>query len=140
MRSVITLSDLTGTSTAEFLRFGLVGFATNGVAYSIYVVLTAFGAAPLPAVAITYAYGILQSFHFNRVWSYRYDSPSAPALLRYCITYVWCYVLNSSVLVVSVDVLGFDHKVVQAVYIVFAGVALYFIQKFWVFTRTLKNI
>jgi putative flippase GtrA len=82
--------------TAEFLRFGFVGLATNGAAYSIYLLLTDFGVKQLPALTVTYTYSILQSFFLNRVWSYRDERPAGPAFLRYCITYISCYVLPRS--------------------------------------------
>ena len=135
MRRAIAWLGLTGTSIGEFTRFGLVGLATNGAGYFIYLVLTGAGVAPLAAVPITYAYCILQSFFLNRTWSYRDDSPPGPTIIRYCVVYVLCYVSNSLVLLTFVDVFHFDHKIVQAVCIVLAGIALYFVQKLWVFAK-----
>ena len=135
VRSVTTRLDLIVPSSAEFLRFGFVGLATNGAAYSIYLLLTGSGVERLPALTVTYTYSILQSFFLNRVWSYRDEGPAGPAFLRYCITYLSCYVLNTFVLFVLVDVFRFDHKIAQAVCIALAGLGLYFIQKLWVFAR-----
>jgi putative flippase GtrA len=131
----VTRLDLIGNSSAEFLRFGLVGLATNGAAYSIYLLLTGFGLEPLPALAVTYIYSILQSFFLNRVWSYRNDGPAGPSFFRYCIAYVSCYVLNSFILLVLIEFFFFNHKIVQALCIALAGIGLYFVQKFWVFAR-----
>src|SRR5215469_9445623 len=128
-RLVITAIDLILPSSAQFLRFGFVGLATNGAAYSIYLLLTDFGVEPLPALTVTYTYSILQSFFLNRVWSYRDDGPAGPAFLRYCITYFLCYVLNSFLLFALTNVFRYDHKIVQAVCIVLAGIGLYFVQK-----------
>ena len=72
-RSVIARLDLIVSSPAEFLRFGLVGLATNGAAYSIYLLLTGPGVERLHALIVTYMYSILQSFFLNQVWSYRDD-------------------------------------------------------------------
>ena len=131
----VTRLDLIEESAAEFLRFGCVGLATNGAAYSIYLLLSGFGVEPLPALAVTYVYSILQSFFLNRVWSYRDDSRAWPAFLRYCFAYVSCYVLNSFVLFLLVKFFRFDHKIVQAFCIAFAGIGLYFVQKNWVFAK-----
>ena len=51
------------------------------------------------------------------------------------MAYVSCCVLNSLVLVMFVSVFRFDHRLVQAICIIFAGITLYFVQKLWVFAK-----
>jgi putative flippase GtrA len=96
-------------------------------------VLTTFGAQPKVAMTLLYVLGTLQSFMFNKRWSFRSEAPHGAELARYVASYAAGYLLNLLLLVVLVDRMHLPHRLVQAFAIVALAVFLFVLQKFWVF-------
>ena len=99
----------------QFVRYALVGLASN---------------------ALLYVVGVLQTFLFNKRWSFRHGGMHGPAFVRYCAAYVIGYVVNFVALLLLVDRLGWPHQLVQGVMIVLLALMLFALQKFWVFRPT----
>src|SRR5215467_6661017 len=99
----------------QFLRYATVGVISNLVGYMLYLIGTGLGTAPKVAMTVLYAAGVLQTFLFNKRWSFGDRGPKGIALLRYCTAYASGYVLNYAILDVFVDVLRFRHEYVQGV-------------------------
>ncbi len=126
--------------SAQFLRYAVVGLVSNGVLYLAYLALTWAGMGHKTAMTLLWAVGVLQTFIFNRNWSFRHDGAASPAMLRYFAIYGFGYVLNFFVLLVLVDYLHLPHEIVQGVMIFALAVMLFLLQRYWVFrpeTRTL---
>jgi putative flippase GtrA len=117
----------------QFLRYAVVGLASNAVLYAIYIVLTRTGTEPKIAMTLLYLTGVAQTFVFNKRWSFRHSGMHGPAFARYCAAYLLGYVANFLGLVILVDRLGYPHQRVQAVMVVALAVMLFMLQKFWVF-------
>lgn len=118
---------------AQFLRYAVVGLASNAVLYAAYVALTSIGVEPKLAMTILYAMGVLQTFVFNKRWSFRHAGKHGPAFVRYCAAYAFGYAVNLLALLLLVDRLGYPHQLVQAFMILSLAVMLFVLQKFWVF-------
>ena len=84
-------------------------------------------------MTVLYAAGVLQTFLFNKRWSFRDRGPEGIALLRYCTAYASGYVLNYAMLAVFVDVLRLRHEYVQGVTVLLVAVYLFVLQRIWVF-------
>ncbi|MDP1653406.1 MAG: GtrA family protein [Rhodocyclaceae bacterium] len=117
----------------QFVRYALVGLASNLLLYLAYLVLTAGGLDPKSSMSLLYALGVAQTFLFNKRWSFRHGGMLGPAFARYCIAYGSGYAVNLLVLILLVDRMGYPHEIVQGVMVLSLAVMLFLLQKFWVF-------
>jgi putative flippase GtrA len=117
----------------QFLRYALVGFASNALLYAAYLALTRLGAEPKVAMTLLYVAGVAQTFLFNKRWSFRHRGMPGPAFVRYCAAYALGYVFNLLALLLLVDRLAWPHQLVQGVIIVLLALMLFALQKYWVF-------
>lgn len=117
----------------QFIRFGVVGVISNGALYLLYLGMTHVGVGHKLAATIAYAIGVLQTFVFNRSWSFRDRGPTGPALARYVTSYLLGYLLNMAVLILAVDYANLPHQWVQGIMILVLAIFLFSLQKLWVF-------
>jgi putative flippase GtrA len=90
-------------------------------------------------MTLLFGIGMLQTFLFNKRWTFEDKGEQRTAFLRYCISYGLGYIINLSVLYLMVDKLGFPHQVIQLATMVLLAVLLFLLQKFWVFNKV-KNL
>ena len=117
----------------EFAKYATVGVISNAALFLLYLLLVRTGMGPKTAATLAYAIGVLQTFVFNRRWSFRDRGAVGPALVRYIAIYAFGYLFNMAVLVVFVDHAGFPHEWVQGCTILALAVMLFVLQKLWVF-------
>ncbi|MFT3847201.1 MAG: GtrA family protein [Propionivibrio sp.] len=117
----------------QLFRYGLVGLVSNGALYAAYLILTAAGLGAKLTMTLLYVAGVVQTFLFNKRWTFGHDGSHRAAFVRYCISYALGYLLNLLVLYVLVDRLGFRHQIVQGAMIVGLAIMLFLLQKYWVF-------
>jgi putative flippase GtrA len=117
----------------SFFRYLIVGVLSNSVSYLLYLVATALGGEPKIVMTALYGVGVLQTFPFNKHWSFRDKGPASAVLVRYCIAYATGYALNYAALAVFVGHLHLAHQYVQAIMVVLLGPYLYGLQRVWVF-------
>lgn len=123
------------TARRQFIRYVLVGLASNAVVYIAYLVLTKFGMGPKLAMSLLYCVGVLQTFVFNKKWSFRFQGAATPALVRYATVYAVGYAINFFALLWLVDKLRLPHQWVMGVLVLFMAVFFFVAQKFWVFRQ-----
>ena len=121
------------SAVAEFSRFALVGIVSNAALFLLYLLLTQFGVGHKLAATLVYGLGVLQTFVFNRSWSFRHRGAAGPALGRYVVVYAIGYVVNMAALVLLVDRAQLPHEWVQGIVIIVLAVLLFVLQKAWVF-------
>jgi putative flippase GtrA len=117
----------------QLSRYAVVGLASNAVAYVLYLLLTHLGLGHKLAMSILYGIGVLQTFIFNKAWSFRFEGAATPAFLRYVMIYVIGYAINFLTLSLLVDTLGLPHQLVMAGLVIFMAVFFFAGQKLWVF-------
>lgn len=120
----------------QLVRYGIVGVASNGLIYVLYLFITWLGVEPKLAMTSLYLLGVGQSFVFNRKWSFQFFGSTSAALVRYVIAYAVGYGINLVALMVCVDQLDMPHQPVQAVMIVVVAGLLFLAQRYWVFPQT----
>jgi len=123
----------------QLLRFVVVGLASNLAIYIIYLFLASAFFDPKIAMTITFAFGVLLSFSFNRRWTFDHRGPRGNSLLRYSAVYLVGYTINLSAIVVFVDRLGLPHEIVQGCMILIVAVIVFLLQKHWVFRTNSEN-
>lgn len=119
----------------QLVRYGTVGLLSNAVGYVLYLLITGVGVEHKLTMTLLYLVGVLQTFFFNRRWTFRHDGTHGPAFVRYCLAYGFGYVLNLTALLLLVDMLGYPHQIVQGVMVLVVAALLFVLQKFWVFGR-----
>ena len=117
----------------QFIRFGVVGLASNLLLYLLYLGLTAVDFEPKRAMSLAYAIGVLQTFVFNKQWTFGHRGQLGASFARYLGVYAVGYLLNLAVLMVAVDRLGYPHQWVQGLMILLLAAFLFLMQKFFVF-------
>lgn len=120
---------------SAFLRYATVGIASNIVGYFIYIGLNLAGCGPKLAMTLTYGLGVVQTFLFNRSWSFQFRGTMAPAFLRYIAAYAAGYFINLLALMLLVDRLGLSHVLIQGFMILIIATMLFLAQRYWVFPR-----
>lgn len=118
---------------AQFTRYAIVGLASNLIGYVLYLVLTRLGLGPKLAMSLLYGMGVLQTFLFNKRWTFEHRGAHRVVFFRYCAAYGFGYLINLAVLLVLVDRHGYPHEAVQGVMILSLAVMLFLLQKYWVF-------
>ena len=66
----------------QFIRYVVVGLVSNAMLYLVYILLTRLGMGPKLAMSLLYGGGVLQTFVFNRKWSFQFGGATTPALVR----------------------------------------------------------
>lgn len=117
----------------QSVRYASVGVGSNLIVYACYLAITAFGLGHIFAMTVSYIIGISISFFANSSWSFDYGGPLRAAAMRYLLAYLFGYLINLLILVIGVDVLGFNHAIIQAIAIFVVALALFLLHKYWVF-------
>lgn len=125
------------TTIMQALRFGIVGLASNGIGYCLYLLMTWAGMGPKLAMSLLFCIGTLQTFVFNKRWSFKYRGQDQMVMLRYLCAYGIGYLVNFAALLVLVDHLHYRHATVQGMMILVVAALMFLLQKFWVFAPSL---
>jgi putative flippase GtrA len=136
--------DGTETAVSEFilqsLRFGAVGLLNTATGLTaIYSVLFFFNSSPAIANAIGYAIGLGISFLLNRIWTFSNNQSIGEVLPSYLMAVAVSYLLNLSVVMLSVYYFDVDPYLAQ-----FFGIGIYTITMFigcklFVFNKPISN-
>jgi putative flippase GtrA len=113
-----------------------VGLISNISLYIFYLVLTEFIFGPKASMTIAFALGVLQTFVFNKRWTFSHRGFLRQTFVKYLVTYGIAYLLNLLGLVFFVDRLGYPHQLVQAIAVITLAVMLFITLRVWVFCNT----
>lgn len=119
----------------QMFSYALFGALINLVGYAFYLLLTYLGSTPKLTMTALYSIGALVGFVANRRITFRHRGHIGAAGLRYLLAQLMGYLLNLLLLLVFVDWLGFEHRVVQGTAIIAVAVFLFFLSRFFVFPR-----
>lgn len=118
----------------ELIRYGIVGAATNGFGYLIFIFFTiVLGVSPVLTITIFYPFFLFLGFYLNKKWSFSHKGHISKSVIRYLIAYLSCYVLNVAALKFFNEHLGYSHLIVQAMAVIVSALSLFTAQKYWVF-------
>lgn len=127
-------------TVTQLLRYAIVGLASNAFGYLLYLGLTSMGMGHKLAMSLLYGVGVLQTFVFNKKWSFRFQGAATPALVRYAMVYAVGYIINFLTLVLLVDKVGLSHQWVMGGMVLFMALFFFVGQKFWVFRDTFRPV
>ncbi len=122
-----------GALRLQVIRFGIVGLTSNLVLYLLYLGLTAIEVEPKLAMSLVYVVGVVQTFVFNKNWTFKHHGRLSATFVRYVGVYLAGYLINLGALIVAVDQFGYPHQWVQGVMILVLAVFLFVMQRVCVF-------
>lgn len=123
----------------QLIRYGLVGLASNGAMYFIYLLITYLGMEAKTAMTLVYIVGAFIGFAGNRKWTFAHRGAYSSAALRYVLAHLCGYLLNFMILYIFVDRLGYAHQWVQAAAIIIVAGFLFIIFKYFVFNERISR-
>ena len=121
------------SNLAQILRYGIVGLASNALGYVLYIGFTALGIAPKLAMSLLYMVGVLQTFVFNKSWTFRYAGQGSSAFRRHVLLYAVGYGVQLLLMAIAVDTMRWPHQWVMAGLVLLMAIFFFLGQKFWVF-------
>lgn len=124
----------------QLFRYGLVGLASNAVAYGAYLLITALGVSPEVSMTIVYAVAATVGFLGHRTLTFGHQGSVLGAGFRFIIAHCFGYSINLIILIVMVDRLGYAHQLVQAFAIFVVAAFLFVAFKFFVFTNDVVSL
>jgi putative flippase GtrA len=125
---------------AQLTRYGFVGVASNVLGYLVYLTITWLGVAPTVAMTMLYLVGATVSFVANRRWTFAHRGKAVWSGLRFGVAHVLGYLLNLSLLLAFVGMLGFPHQLVQAIAIGIVALFLFVAFRWFVFPHTRDGV
>ncbi|WP_408642322.1 GtrA family protein [Salinivibrio proteolyticus] len=117
----------------QFLKFSLVGMASNTVVYFTYLTVTYLGGTPKVTMTILYLCAVFISFSANAIWTFEYKSKKKKAFNRYIASHAVGYGVNFIILYLFVDVFLLEHQYVQAVSMIVVAIIIFTLNKCFVF-------
>lgn len=125
------------STIGQMFRYGIVGAVSNAIGYLLYLAITAVGMEHKLAMSLLYMFGVVQTFLFNKRWSFDHVGSNRHAFVKYFISHGVGYIVNLTSLYLCVDRLGWPHQAVQGVMVFVVAALLFMLQKFWVFRTPL---
>ena len=120
-------------SFVQLFRYGLLGVTINLTGYLFYLLITHLGGTPKSTMSILYGTGIVLSYFGNRKLTFAHQGNVIASGTRFLIAHIFGYLINLAFLIVMVDNLGYDHRLIQAVAILIVALFLFFASKYFVF-------
>ncbi len=119
----------------ELIRYGIVGLASNGLAYSVYILITFHGVAPEVTSAGIYLVGASSSYLGNYKWTFASRNPHSSTLPKF----VAVHILGLSIQLLLVSYLyrkiGLSHQLAQLVTIGCVATILFLSFKYYVYPQ-----
>ncbi len=105
--------DLTGFENlsgliTQAIKYAIVGISNTLIDAATYYVLTrALGLAALPVLAkgLAYAIGMVNSFYWNRTWTFQSHGNAGRAALLFTLTHIAALGINAGVMAFSLSLL-----------------------------------
>ena len=120
----------------QVIRFGFVGFLSNGIGYMLYLALTSGGVPPKVTMTVLYLCAAGLSYLGNRRWTFAAQGGARATLLRYSVAHIIGYIINLIMLTVLVDRYGFPHQWIQALAVFVVASYLLIVFRYVVFTQS----
>lgn len=119
--------------THQFLRYALVGIASNAIGYSFYLIFTSIGVGSVKGMTIVYVCACLASFAGNKQWTFGDATRTSKLFPRYVAIQFIGYATNLFLLLLLHKRLGFPHQWVQLLAMAVVATELFLLSKYYVF-------
>lgn len=117
----------------QWLRFAVVGVSNTLLSTAVFAVLFHLGVPYLLGSALAFALGALNSYTFNRRWTFRSHGPRAPELARFMGVQAVGLGVNLALLALLVEVFGIRHVFAQLLAFPAASIITFALSRQWAF-------
>lgn len=91
---------------AKFMTVGVLNTAIDAAAYFVLTRWLGFGALPVLAKGIAYVVGMVNSFFWNRTWTFGDRGNIWRAAGLFTLTHVFALIINAGTMALALDWLG----------------------------------
>jgi putative flippase GtrA len=119
----------------RFTRYTVIGLLNNLVGYLIYLLITWLWLEPKLAVLLMYPVGAFSAYFAHAKYSFQNSEISKSSAARYIISQLIGCAVNIAILHVLTDQLNYPHQLSQAVAILAVAGILYFLMRYFVFSK-----
>jgi len=116
-----------------FVRYVIVGGATNLLGYAVYILITWRCLGPKTAISLMYPFTAILGFYTHGRLSFLYSGCKLKSMWRYIFSHCVGYGINVGLLYFFSDLLGYAHELVQIFAIMVVAGVLFFLFRYFVF-------
>ena len=125
-------------SLLQFIKFGIVGASNTVISYVTYLVCVTLGMHYLLASLLGFVLSVINSFFWNNRYVFKKQEGSKRSLVKaFCKTFLSYagtgLVLNSILLYVQVDVLGWSEQLAPLLNLIVTIPLNFLLNKLWAF-------
>ena len=117
----------------QFIRYGLLGVATNVTAYLFYLLITHYGVNPKITMTVLYVLVFSLSFIGNKKWAFSHKGNTSDSVTRFFIAHAIGYTINLCTLYIFVDIYKHNHQLIQLMTMAFLVLYFFITLKYFVF-------
>lgn len=121
---------------SSIVRYGIVGVANTLFGLSIIFAMTYLGVSDIGANFFGYSCGLVLSFKLNSRWTFGFQGDQLQTFLFFCLVIITSYLVNLTIVLVSIDVFSLNSYLSQALGILPYTVLSYLGCRYLVFPRT----
>ncbi len=114
-------------------KFILVGVLNTVLGYTLFGLLIYFKFYYLLALTISHIVGTINSFLWNRFFTFKSQNKISQEILKFVISYSFIYLLNFFLLFLSVSILKLNVYYSQIVILIFVVITSFSLQRNWTF-------
>lgn len=119
----------------QFVKFVLVGIMTTAINFAIFALLLANGVHYLPAATVAFVIATLNSYTFNRTWTFRAGAHRMSWLAKFMAVQLIGLSINLAVLAGLVEWFGIPELLAQLLANCCVVVTNFVGNKFWTFQK-----
>tara|TARA_B100001109_G_C18784077_1_gene436820 strand:- start:394 stop:771 length:378 start_codon:yes stop_codon:yes gene_type:complete len=120
----------------QIIKYSSVGLLANSIGYILYIIISNFIGINPPLAAILSGFMVIGiSYLLNTRFTFKIKNKGLVGAVNYFLLYVSAILLNSLIIFIFANILGFAHEIVAAVSLVIISCSLFLIQKFYFFQR-----
>lgn len=123
----------------KITKFFIVGASNTLLVYLFYIALIKLGVNYKIALFFDYVFGILFGYFLNRYWTFSSNEPRR-SFTKYITLYVGIFLLNSLLLILSVDFFLLDPILSQFIIIGAISLVSFAVQNNWVFSSKFNHL
>lgn len=117
----------------QLFRYGIVGLASNGFAYVVYLFITWLGVAPEATAAGLYLVGASSGYLGNYKWTFNSRSSHASALPKFVAAHILGFSIQLLLISYLYRKIGLSHQLAQLVTVGCVAIILFLSFKYYVY-------
>jgi putative flippase GtrA len=117
----------------QFVKFSIIGAMNTIIGYGIFYFLLFLNFHYMAALAISFIFGLLNSYFWNKYWVFVSGHHFKRELPRFIIVYVSTLLINAALLPIFVEYLKIDPRIAQLFFLIFLPLLTFLGLKYWSF-------